>query len=246
MTTERYVLGLDDTGAPETQGTSKLAREFADLVEQDGFAATLGVTRHRLWDGPKVPATSKNTTLAVEFETERSIFDVEDYAVDFVRARLIEGTNPGVALLSRHSDMPHALAFGRRAQQELLKLADAERYASEANVRLRGLAGTRNGMIGALAAAGLRAGGKDGLYIALRGIRELSGRHTAGAIRDATALEHIIDEETGEELDMDDMIDTLDWVRPRVADGGPVLYMRRSPDDRKLWLPVERRTPVAG
>ena len=76
MTTERYVLGLDDTGAPETQGTSKLAREFADLVEQDGFAATLGVTRHRLWDGPKVPATSIPTlsTTTLERHSGKSCF----------------------------------------------------------------------------------------------------------------------------------------------------------------------------
>ena len=113
--------------------------------------------------------------------------------------------------------------------------------AAESNVLLRGLGGNRNGMIGALAATGLRAGGKDGLFIALSGIRALEGRVTAGQIRDRTTLEHIVDEDTGEELDRDDMIDTLDWVRPRMTEDKPVLLTKRSPDEKKLWLPVDRK-----
>jgi hypothetical protein len=241
LVSERYVLGIDDTDMPDTRGTGQIAREFAELIEAEGFGVSLGVSRHQLWDSPKVPMTEHNSALAIAFESERSIFDVEDYAVAFARERLIEGADPGVAILSRHSDMPHVLAFGRRAQQELLNQGDAERYASEANVRLRGIGGTRDGVIGALAAAGLRAGGKDGRYVGLRGLRDLDGRMTAGEIRTSTAIEHIIDEQSEAELDRDDVVDTLDWVRPRVVDGEPQLLTRRSPDDRKVWLPVDRK-----
>jgi hypothetical protein len=243
VVSERFVIGIDDTNEdPEGGGTSKLARDWAAAVESERFGTMHGVTRHQLWPSPKVPATGKNRAHAVAIETERSVLDVEDHVVDFVRAHASPKANPGVGILSRHTDMPHALAFGRRAQQELLKLADAERYSAEANVLLRGLGGNRNGMIGALAALGLHAGGKDGLFIDLHGIRALAGRVTAGQIRERSELTHIVDEDTGEELDRDDLVDTGDWVRPRMTIDEPVLLVRRSADEKKLWLTVDRRS----
>ena len=241
MVSERFVIGIDDTDEPDGEGTSRLAVAWAAAVEAEGFGVTHGVTRHQLWPSPKIEATGQNRCLAIALETDRNVLDVEDHIVDYVREHASSKANPAVGLLSRHTDMPHALAFGRRAQQELLKLADAERYATESNVLLRGLGGNRNGMIGALAAVGLHAGGKDGLFIQLRGIRDLEGRVTAGQIRERTALDHVIDEDTGEELDRDDLVDTGNWVRPRMIEDDPVLLTRRSPDEKKLWLTVDRR-----
>lgn len=240
MISERFVIGVDDTDTPDVPGTGTLARAFGAHVEATAFGTVLGVTRHQLWESDKLSATNGNRCYAIAIETEREILDVEDLVVDFVRAQAAQGANPGVAVLSRHSDMPHALAFGRRAQQELMKLGEAERYAAESNVLLRGLGGSRAGMIGALSAAGLRGGGKDGHYTDLHGLRELTGRTTAGEIRSRTAIEHILNED-GQELDRDDAIDTLDWIRPRVEEGHPVLRLRRSPEDRRTWVPIDRR-----
>jgi tRNA(Ile2) C34 agmatinyltransferase TiaS len=241
VVSERFVIGIDDTDDENGRDTSTLARAWAAAIEDEGFGVTHGVTRHHLWPSPKVKATGQNRALAIAVETERTVLDLEDHVVDFVREHASSKANPAIGILSRHTDMPHALAWGRRAQQELLKLSDAERYATESNVLLRGLGGNRNGMIGALAAAGLHAGGKDGLFIQLAGIRELEGRVTAGQIRERTALEHVIDEDTGEELDRDDQVDTGNWVRPRMIVDEPVLLTRRSPDEKKLWLTVDRR-----
>jgi len=240
MVSERFVVGIDDTDDADGRGTSKLARDWSDAVESEGFGQSLGVTRHQLWQSPKVEATSHNRAVAIAIQTERNVLDVEDHAVDFVRANASASSNPAVGVFSRHTDMPHALAFGRRAQQELLKLADAERYATESNVSLRGLGGNRMGMIGALAAVGLHTGGKDGLFIKLAGLRELEGRVTAGQIRERSALQHVIDEDTGEELDRDDAVETFNRLRPRMMGDEPVLLTRRSPDEKKLWLPVDR------
>ncbi len=243
MISERFVIGIDDTDAPsgDGDGTSALARRLAAKAEAEGFATSLGVTRHALTDSDKVRRTDRNLCYAVEIETDRDVLDVEDFVVAFVRGEASREASPGMALLSRHSDMPHALAFGRRAQQEVMKLEEAERYAAEANVLLRGLGGSRAGMIGALAAAGLRGGGKDGRYTDLRGIRDLAGRVTAGQIRATSDLQRILDADEGAELDRDDPIETLDWIRPRVEEGQPVLRVRRSPEDRHLWVPVDRK-----
>jgi hypothetical protein len=236
---EWFVIGLDDTDAAGVPGTGTLARKLVERIESDGFGTSLGVTRHKLWDGHGVKATDTNVAYALALETERDVLDVEDLAIDFVRSGAAREANPGVAVLSRHSDIPHANAFGFRAQTSLLNVGEAERYAAEANVLVRGLGGSRAGMIGALAAAGLRAVGRDGRFSELRGIRKLTGRVTAGEIRITTPIEHIIDED-GYELDRDDPIDTFDWIRPRVEEGAPILRVRRSPENRHLWLPADR------
>lgn len=238
---ERFVIGIDDTDGAEAGGTGPLVRALAARVEDEGFGTSFGVTCHRLLDSPKVASTGRNSALALVVETERGLDEMEDYAVAIVRELAERDADPGVAVLSRHSDMPHILAFGRRSQQEVMKLSDGERFASEGNVRLRALGGKHNGTVGALAAAGLRAGGGDGHYIALRGLEGVRGRTTAGRIRVETAIEKVLDEATGEELDRDDAVDAGEGLWPRLDDGEPLLLTVRSEDDRKLWLPVDRR-----
>jgi len=238
--TERFVVGVDDTDTADSGGTGGLVRALAAAFVEEGLGESLGVTLHQLLDSPKIAKTNVNAAFAVELQTAQSLDDLEDWLVAYVRRHAARGADPGVVVLSRHSDMPHVLAFGRRSQQEVMKLEDAGTFAAESNVRLRALGNKRLGSIGALAAAGLRAGGKDGRFIELRGLRDLEGRMTAGQIRTASEVQHILDEESGEELDRDDTVDTLGWIRPRVVEGDAIVYTRRSPDERRLWLPVDR------
>lgn len=239
---ERFVVGIDDTDAEGSPGTGVLARDLVTQFVQEGLGEHGGVTRHQLTDSPKVKRTSRNHAFALELFTNQSLNDVEDWLVRFVRQHAHRRADPAVAILSRHSDMPHVLAFGRRSQTEVMKLEDASTFSSEANVRLRALGGKRAGSVGALAAAGLRAGGGDGRYVYLDGLRELTGQVTAGQMRQrCPGLTHILNEENGEPMDRDDLIETFDWVRPRVFEGSPLVYARRSPDNWKLWLLVDRR-----
>lgn len=244
-TGERFIVGIDDTDAEGAGSTGAVARALAEEIEAGGLGVVLGVTRHELLRDAKISATDGNAAFAVLLESEQPLNDVEDHAARFVRQAAERGSDPGVAVFSRHSDLPHVLAFGRRCQQEVMSLDDADRFASESNVRLRSLGDRRAGAVGALAAAGLRAGGEDGRYTALRGIRELDGRVTAGEIRNRTDIAKVLDEESGEELDRDDVVETFGWVRPRVVAGAPVLLTRRSSEERGLWFPLDRR-PAGG
>lgn len=238
---ESFVIGVDDTDVPDSGGTGRLVRALAARFVADGLGVSRGVTRHQLLDHPRIAKTERNTCYALVVESAQSLNEVEDWAVRFVREHAERAADPGVAILSRHSDMPHVLAFGRRCQQELMKLDDAGTFSSEANVRLRALGGKRLGSIGALAAAGLRAGGGDGRYVDLMGLRDLEGRITAGQIRASSEVQRILDEASGEPLDRDDMIETGGWVRPRLDDGEPLLLTRRSTEERRLWIPIDQK-----
>lgn len=241
MISEQFIIGIDDTDGPGCEGTGALVRALAAHIEEAGWGQSLGVTRHELIDSSKLTATTGNFAYALAIQTERSILDVEDDVVDFVRDHASSAADPGIALLSRHSDVPHLLAFGRRAQTELMRLDWAQTFANESNASLRSLGSKRAGSVGALAAAGLRAGGQEGRFIDLPGLREITGRITAGQIRERTGVETVIDED-GEPLDRDDPVETYDWLRPRLEGGKPVIHTRRSTtEDRHVWFVVDRK-----
>jgi hypothetical protein len=203
---EGFVIGLDDTDAAGRPGTGALARALARHAAAEAWGEVDGVTRHDLLQSEKVRATDGNHAYALVLRSTRSALDLEDDIVDFVRTHAAPGSDPGLAIMSRHSDMPHVLAFGRRSQQEVMRLEWAQTFATEANVALRALGAGRRGAVGALAAAGLRAGGNDGRFIDLPGIREVEGRVTAGQIRERTAVQAVLDE-AGEPLDRDDLVE---------------------------------------
>lgn len=240
MITEQFIVGIDNTDGDGCTGTGALVMALAAEVESAGWGQSLGVTRHQLWESSKVAFDSGNYCYAVSIQTTRSVLDVEDDLVDFVRARAAKDADPGIAIMSRHSDMPHILAFGRRAQTELMRLDWAQTFATEANVALRALGNRRDGAIGALAAAGLRGGGNDGVFIQLPALREIEGVVRAGEIRERTTVEAILDE-AGEPLDRDDRVETFGYLRPRLEGGKPVIHTRRSAEDRHLWVVVDRR-----
>ena len=177
MVDEKFTIGIDDTGYLDQHLTTKLMRSWLSQMVEQSLIHSEGITRHQLFESEKISSSYKNRSLAFTFNTSQSIFEIEDQLVDFIRTASSPHANPAIAILSRHSDSLHALAFGRRCKNELLKLSDSEQYASESNVLLRGLGGNRNGMIGALAAVGLRAGGGDGIFVHIDGLEAVSYTH---------------------------------------------------------------------
>ena len=237
---EQFIIGIDDTDAEGAPGTGALVRVLSAHVESGGWGVSLGVTRHELMRSDKISDGGHNFCYALAIETDRSVLDLEDDLVDYLRGVAAKGSDPGLAIMSRHADLPHVLAFGRRCQTEVMRLDWAQTFANESNVSLRGLGRDRRGAIGALAAAGLRAGGNDGRFIDLRGIRDLEGVVTAGQMRERTAVDLIVSE-AGEPIDRDDRVETFGWIRPRLEGGKSVVKCSQSPDDRRLWRPLDRK-----
>jgi len=237
MVDEKFTIGIDDTGHLDQHLTTKLMRNWLSQMLKADLIHSEGITRHQLFESEKITFSYKNRSLALTFNTSLSVFEIEDSLIDFIRANSNSNSNPAIALLSRHSDSLHVLAFGRRCKNELLKLADSEQYASEANVLLRGLGGNRNGMIGALAAVGLRAGGADGVFVHLNGLENIKGTLSAGDIRNSSALQHILDISSDEELDRDDIIKIDSYLRPKLINGSPTQHVQLLASS-KIWIPI--------
>jgi hypothetical protein len=156
-------VGIDDTDIIGSPGTNQLARAILKRLGPLGEGAI--ICRHQLFVDPRVPYTSKNGAASIQLprgdEIGRAI--LIETVRDVMRAWYVEGSDPGLAVAAASS--PEMAVFAARAKTEVVSQSDARRVAARAGCHLEGLGGTEQGIIGALAAIPLVAGGDDGRVV---------------------------------------------------------------------------------
>jgi tRNA(Ile2) C34 agmatinyltransferase TiaS len=223
-------LGLDDTDTLDSRGTGHLARSIAAELAADHVL--LGVIRHQLLRDPRVPCTKNNSSATIVLDGDAVVEPV----TLLERVRLImrdnyqPGSDPGLCLAT---SVPAAITdFGRRTQQELVTQAEARALASAHGLPLVGLGGDEGGVIGALAAVGLAAGGEDGRYVLVGRCRELQGLQPVQALLAAgIAAVQTLD---GQRV-TDGLVQT-DRLRPARRGGQPIAFVEWNGD---CWLPLK-------
>lgn len=225
----QYIIGIDDTDNLESRGTGHLARMMAVGFSQD--FQIHGVIRHQLLQDPRVPMTAKNSSASILFEGDP--YPLEEIAM-YARKMLLDdfqpGSDPGLCVAA---SVPAEITFfGARAQRDFLYQEEARDLAAAHGLYLEGLGGTEGGVIGALAAVGLSAGGNDGRYVHIGTIRDLTGMQPVSAVL-AAGIRVI---QTMEALSITDGLILTDKLRPARRGGQPVLFVERQAD---YWLPLK-------
>ncbi len=223
-------VGLDDTDNLESRGTGHLARQIALELAHD--YTLLGVVRHQLLVDARVPCTRHNSCKALILEADGGIraAALMERVAAMVLADFQPDSDPGVCVCSSPPDA--VVQFGQRAKRELLRQSDARELAARHGILLAGLAGTQDGVIGALAAVGLAASGEDGRYMLLGGIRELSGLQPIGAVLAAGVA--AVRTMHGELIS--DGLVACDKLRPARRGGQAVLFVQPEDDH---WTPLK-------
>ena len=220
-----YLIGIDDTDNLESRGTGALARQLGAQLSAAGLADVAGITRHQLFVSPQIPYTSHNSSICMSVQLEPAQFD---QLVDHCRAYLLResapGSDVGLCLALCSAVTPAIVELGRQAKQEVVDRAPAINLARQAGLLLEGLTGDGGGVIGALAAVGLRASGGDGRFLWLDGLRELTGVYTASQLYQAARIDSIRSL-NGVELPMAARIDVSPWPRPVLIEGRAVLLV---------------------
>lgn len=223
-------IGLDDTDNPDSRGTGHLARLIAAHLA--ATYPTAGVTRHQLLFDPRVPYTAKNSCAAILLDTTEA-----DLPALFATVKALmldhfeQGSDPGLAVAQSVPDT--VTAFGQRAKRDLVRQDEALALAEAESLLLAGLGGTNDGVIGALAAIGLAAGGEDGRYVQVGASRDLAGLVPAADVLAAGigAIRTLAEEPVREGLVL------ADKVRPARRSGQPVLYVETAPEGH--WQPLK-------
>jgi len=164
-------IGIDDTDMPDTPGTNQLARHLVRRVAPKWRGRL--ITRHQLLEDPRVPCTRRNGCVAIAFDAPEAMpGELGKAAVDALVADICTlmgawcpaGSDPGICAAT--DEIPgEVIEFGRECQHSLVTQRQARELAARHHIRLQGLGGTEDGVIGALAAVGLQRTGDDGRVI---------------------------------------------------------------------------------
>ena len=166
---------VDDTDNLKSRGTGRLARAIALKFPKKYHL--FGVTRHQLYVHPDIPFTSHNSCAVIHLQTEdkESIDDIFEIAKKEIYDDFIEGSDPGLSVAHESQISPSLVAYAKDAKDTVLTQEKARTLAKNLKIRLEGLGGTEDGVIGSMAGLGLAFAGNDGRFLLKGSIRDLLG-----------------------------------------------------------------------
>jgi hypothetical protein len=223
----RIIIGIDDTDNLESRGTGHLARQLALCIEKDGLAEVDNITRHQLLVHPLIPYTSHNSSASLLVSATGDLRKLIEFCRSFLLKESAAGSDSGLCVSALEAIQDEIKVWGERAKLEILQMSEAVELASRHSIYLEGLTGERTGIIGSLAAVGLRARGNDGRILWLRNLRELTGTHMAGELQQLLAIDRICTLDN-ESVPTDSLIHLTEWTRPIVRDNCITLLVQET------------------
>jgi hypothetical protein len=241
----KYLVGIDDTDTTESRGTGFHARQLALKLEEAGIGSVFGITRHQNYVHPAIRYTSQNSSACLLIETE-NLEKLKAFCHKFLLEIAPDGSDVGLCI-AREDDIPKLVTkWGNRVKYELLTKEEALEIASKFDsIYLEGLTGTHDGIIGALAAVGLRAYGNDGRFIWLKHKRELRdlqpGYFAPSQLREEFGIEQILIRLEKHYLG-DGKIYIHDWFRPVLKHHKVTLIVEKffNEDGKTSWKVVSK------
>ena len=167
MSFVKILISIDDTDNLESPGSGTVAENLAGTLQIKGLAECAALTRHQLYVHDDIPYTAHNSAMCFPALAHRSaLAAIIRHSQEFLQQESASGSDPGlcVAVADAALDTKALIAFGRKAKQTIVTKQAAGDLASALGVHLSEHGGTGGGIIGALAAIGLRLYGSDGRF----------------------------------------------------------------------------------
>lgn len=223
------LIGVDDTDNLESRGTGYRVRQLANQLEENDLAINKGITRHQLFFSPLIPYTSHNSSACIKVSAQPENKEaIIDFCRNFLLQESAQGSDAGLCIAELNQISDIIRSFGKQAKSIVLNQAKSYKIAKKHNLYLEGLTGDNGGVIGALAAIGLRSAGNDGRYIGLKGIRELSPQtYSVAELFQHTEIETIRSLQGETLTDLSTSIVLHDWPRPVLLEGKATLLVEK-------------------
>ncbi len=225
----RLLIGIDDTDNKESRGTGYNSRQLAAAIEAENLGQVHGITRHQLFVHPDIPYTSQNSSACLDVTTN-NLEEIKSFCRDFMLKVAAIGSDVGLCIVERDKLSDEIIKWGNDAKSIVLKMDDAIEKAERNEIFLEGLTGTKDGMIGALAAVGLRKGGNDGRFIWLNSKKNLrdieKGIETVEDLIEQTGVD-LVESIEKEAVGKNEKVYLNEWARPILRDNKSVLLVEK-------------------
>jgi hypothetical protein len=190
----KIVICIDDTDNLDSRGTGELASLLAADLESNGWGRSRFITRHQLLVHPDIPYTSHNSAMCFAADIDPSCHGrLISHAAEFLARESAEGSDPGLCVVpvDRLADRTPLIDFGRLAKQSVLSKEEAYALAQQTGIHLSEHGGSGQGVIGALAGAGLRLSGNDGRLKGHLTIESVNGAAAVASIRSHADVDEV-------------------------------------------------------
>lgn len=229
-----YYIGIDDTDNLESRGTGHRARQLGTMLEEAGIGRLICITRHQLLVHKDIPFTSHNSSACLLMDCDPvKEAGLTAFCRDFLLRESASGSDAGLCIASSsgiHQDIEN---WGKNAKKIVLNKPLAHELASLHTIFLEGLTGEKIGVIGALAAVGLRHAGNDGRVLWLPKLRETEGIFTSTDLKARLTVDRVTTKE-GIEIPDNDTIKADTWIRPVMLDNKITLIVEK-PEDHEQY-----------
>lgn len=232
-----FLVGIDDTDTLETRGTGFHARQLAARIETAKLGVVKGITRHQNFVHPDIPYTSQNSSACLRIEGNK-LAELKIFCRDFLLEIAPHGSDVGLCVVHEKLIPTDIEEWGSRAKTEVLTKDEARHLAHKNEIYLEGLTGTHDGIIGALAAVGLRNSGNDGRFIWLRKKKELrklsAGFYSPSQLKTDFGVEEILRIDNDGSA-IDEQVFVHDWFRPVLKNNKVTLIVEKQIENGKNY-----------
>lgn len=219
------LLGIDDTDSEESQDTQTLAVSLGKRLESLSLARLINISCHELLHHPSISFTHTNTSCCLLLDAEAiKTREIDLTCREVLLRESAPYSNPGFALATWNQFDPEIVVWGKRAKINQLVRADAVSLGRQHNMSMAGILGSGVGVIGALAAVGLRYEGNDGWVSWMPGITRLQGIYTQIQLSQFIQFDRI-ETESGKRPAFDDRISFSETVKPILKNGKVTLLI---------------------
>ncbi len=227
MNNTEYIIGIDDTDNLESRGTGHLARTLSEALGNVEMVEQKNIVRHQLLVDSRIPYTSHNSSASIVVNILCDIKKIIDFCRDFLVRESAEGSDVGLCIVDADNIDSDITEWGSRAKKEVLNMSEAINLADRKGLFLEGLRGTKGGIIGSLAAVGLRKIGNDGRVLWLRNLRETNGIFKLSELKKMLRIDAIVDTNY-KDITSDAYINTGEWLRPVMLNGKITLIAEKT------------------
>ena len=233
----RFLVGIDDTDNLTSRGTGFIVRQLAAQLKDNSIARVLAVSRHQLYVHDEIPYTSHNSSACMELLSSNRKA-LEDYCRSYLLDVAAEGSDVGLCIIPFEEVDEEIVNWGLSAKKDILNKRLARDLAKRKNILLEGLTGTHDGIIGSMAACGLRKYGNDGRILMLEAdFRSFSGLIKASEICTNFHIQNIFDN-FGNRVPADIPIFLEENWKPVLKDGHYTLIVEK--DEQFEWKSISK------
>ena len=242
----KILISIDDTDNLDSPGSGQAAERLAHELQSRGMAQCSSISRHQLYVHEDIPYTSHNSAMCFAAATEAAQVDpIIRFSEKFLQCESAAGSDPGlcVAVADAQLNTEALTAFGLTAKKSIVTKQDAYDLASLLGVHLSEHGGTGGGVIGALAAIGLRLQGNDGRF---RGWYHLGKAGEISTVADICAHDFVdaVVDEKGQALAEDTLVVFAEDTVKTVLLGGfqvvPVAKLNGG-QDGAMWSTLAKK-----